>query len=167
MIIPDCKVNDRLKPDSWPSEESAAVKTLMKKPAVLVLLLSSLAFNAGDAKEPSIIPLPQQFSVDEGRFRIDSSTRICLSSNDLELASAAEFFAGLIRHSSDMELPIGQLSSREDPGNAISLVLADRGLGDEGYELVVKKCGILITAKDITGHFLRSAERSSASAAAD
>jgi hypothetical protein len=26
----------------------------MKKPAVLVLLLSSLAFNAGDAKEPSI-----------------------------------------------------------------------------------------------------------------
>jgi hypothetical protein len=55
MIIPDCKVNDRLKPGFWwPSDESAAVKTLMKKPAVLVLLLSSLAFNAGDAKEPSI-----------------------------------------------------------------------------------------------------------------
>jgi len=125
----------------------------MKKPAVLVLLLSSLAFNAGDAKEPSIIPLPQQFSVDEEWFRIDSSTRICLSSNDLELASAAELFAGLIRQSSDMELPIGQLSSREDPENAISLVLADRGLGDEGYELVVKKSGILITAKTSQGIF--------------
>ena len=129
------------------------MKTLMKKPAVLVLLLSFLVFNAGDAKEPSIIPLPQQFSVDEGRFRIDSSTRICLSSNDLELASAAELFAGLIRQSSDMELPIDQLSSREDPGNVISLVLADRGLGDEGYELVVKKSGILITAKTSQGIF--------------
>ena len=153
MIIPDCKVNDRLKPDFWPSHESAAVKTLMKKPAVLVLLLSFLVFNAGNAEEPSIIPLPQQFSVDEGRFRINSSTRICLSSNDLELASVAELFAGLIRQSSDMELPIDQLSSREDPGNAISLVLADRGLGDEGYELVVKKSGILITAKTSQGIF--------------
>ncbi len=125
----------------------------MKKPAVLVLLLGFLGFNAGNAKEPSIIPLPQQFSVDEGRFRIDSSTRICLSSNDLGLASAAELFAGLIRQSSDMELPIDQLSSREDPGNVISLVLADRGLGDEGYELVVKKSGILITAKTSQGIF--------------
>lgn len=153
MIIPDCRVNDRLEPDFWPSNESAAVKTLMKKPAVLVLLLGFLGFNAGNAKEPSIIPLPQQFSVDEGRFRIDSSTRICLSSNDLGLASAAELFAGLIRQSSDMELPIDQLSSREDPGNVISLVLADRGLGDEGYELVVKKSGILITAKTSQGIF--------------
>jgi len=125
----------------------------MKKPAVMVLLLSFLALSAGDAKEPSIIPLPQQFSVDEGRFRIDSSTRICLSSNDLELASAAELFAGLIRQSSDMELPIDQLSTREDPGNAISLILADRGLGEEGYELVVKKSGILITAKTSQGIF--------------
>jgi len=125
----------------------------MKKPAVMVLLLSFLALSAGDAKEPSIIPLPQQFSVDEGRFRIDSSTRICLSSNDLELASAAELFTGLIRQSSDMELPIDQLSTREDPGNAISLILADRGLGEEGYELVVKKSGILITAKTSQGIF--------------
>jgi hexosaminidase len=125
----------------------------MNKPAVMALLLSFLGFNAGSAKEPSVIPLPQQFTVDEGRFRIDPSTRICLSSNDLELVSAAELFAGLIRQSSDMELPIDQLSSREDPGNAISLVLVDGGLGDEGYELVVKKSGILITAKTSQGIF--------------
>jgi hexosaminidase len=125
----------------------------MKKLTVLVLLLSSLAFNAGDATEPSIIPLPLQFSVGEGRFRIDSSTRICLSSNDLELVSAAELFAELIRQSSDMELPIGQLSSCEGPGNTISLVLADRGFGDEGYELAVRKRGILITANTPQGVF--------------
>ena len=125
----------------------------MKKPAVMVLLLSSLAFTAGDAEEPSVIPFPQQFSVEEGSFRIDSSTRICLSSNDLELASAATLFAVLIRQSGNMELPIDQLCSPEDPGNTISLVLADSGLGDEGYELVVKNSGILITAKTPQGIF--------------
>ena len=167
MIIPDCIVNDRLKPDFRPSVESGVVKTLMNKPTVMVLLLRFLVINAGDAEEPSIIPLPQHFSVDGGGFRIESLTRICLSSNDLGLASAAELFAGLIRQSSDMELPIDQRSSREDSGNAISLVLADRGLGDEGYELGVKKSGILITAKTSQGIFLRSAKRSSAPAAAD
>jgi hexosaminidase len=70
-----------------------------------------------------------------------------------EPSSAAELFAGLIRQSSDMELPIDPLSSRENPGNAISLVLADGGLGDEGYEIVVKKSGILITAKKSQGIF--------------
>ena len=43
--------------------------------------------------------------------------------------------------------------SPEDPVNAITLVLADRGLGDEGYELEVRKSGIQITAKTSAGIF--------------
>ncbi|MHC4072776.1 MAG: family 20 glycosylhydrolase, partial [Planctomycetota bacterium] len=123
------------------------------KPTTLVFLLSLLIFNAGNAEEPSIIPLPQQLSVDEGTFSINSSTKVYLSSKNPELRSAAGYFAGLIKQSSGIELPIDQLSSRRDPMNAILLVLADGDLGDEGYELAVRKSGIEITAKTSQGIF--------------
>jgi len=123
------------------------------KTATLVILLSFIIFNAAQAEEPSIIPLPQQFLIKERSFGINSSTRVCLSGENRELKSAAEYFAGLIRQSSGIELSIGQLSSCKDHVNAIFLVLEDRGLGAEGYELVVGENGIQITARTPQGIF--------------
>ena len=108
--------------------------------------------NAGNATEPSIIPLPQQVSVEEGSFRIDASARVCLSSKNRGLKSAAEYFARLIKHSSGIELTIDSCSI-EDPVSAVMLVLEDRGVGDEGYELAVTKDGIRISAKTSQGIF--------------
>ncbi len=123
------------------------------KPTTLVLLLGLLAFKAYSAEEPSIIPLPQQLLVKEGTFSIDSSTRVCLSGENRELRSSAEHFASLIRQSSGIELPIDQLASCKDQVNAVLLVLDDRGLGAEGYELVVGENGIKITARTSQGIF--------------
>jgi len=117
------------------------------------MAVSATPRTPGDTEVLPIIPFPQELSVEAGFFHISSSTRICLSNNDPELRSAAEYIAGLIWRSSGTELPIDQLSSPEDPGNTISLVLADSGLGEEGYELVVKRRGILITAKTSQGIF--------------
>ena len=124
-----------------------------KKSVVLVFLLGFSFLNVGYAEQPSIIPLPQQLSVEEGAFSIDSSTRFCLSSKNSGLRSAAEYFSGLIRQSSGIELPIDQLSSCSNSLNTILLVLADRGLGHEGYELVAEENGIQVTATTPQGIF--------------
>lgn len=123
------------------------------KSATFVLLSGLLAFNAYSADQLSIIPLPQQLLVKEGTFSIDSSTRVCLSGENRELRSSAEYFASLIRQSSGIELPIDQLASCKDQVNAVLLVLEDRGLGAEAYELVVGENGIHITAKTPQGVF--------------
>jgi len=116
------------------------------------LLLGIVVFNGGCATEPSIIPLPQQISFESGAFTIDSSTKIHLASENPGLKSAAEYFADLIRQSSGIELSIVQPSS-EEPVNAIVLVLADQGLGNEGYELLVSVNGIKVTGTTTQGVF--------------
>jgi len=125
----------------------------MNRTVALAILLGIVVFNVGCATDPSIIPQTQQLSVEPGSFTIDSSTKIYLASQNPELRSAAEYFAGLIKQSSGLELAIGQLPADENSANAISLLLADRGLGDEGYELVVSKDGIQITAGTSQGIF--------------
>jgi hexosaminidase len=129
------------------------VKITNIKSVILVFLLIFFFSIAGYSKEPSIIPLPQQFLVKEGTFSINSSTRVCFSGENRILRSAAEYFAGLIGQSSGIKLPIGQLSLCKEHVNAILLVLADRDLGDEGYELEVRNNGIEITAKTSQGIF--------------
>ena len=124
----------------------------MKRLLALAYLLGIVVFNAGCSTEPSIIPQPQQISVESGTFTIDSSTKIHLASENPGLKSAAEYFADLISRSSGIELSIAQRSSG-DPVDAIALVLEDQGLGDEGYELVVSKNGIQITATTSQGIF--------------
>jgi hexosaminidase len=129
----------------------------MKGPIALTIMLGIVAFNAGctvePSIEPSIIPRPQQLAVEAGTFSIDSSTTIYLSSENPALKSAAEYFALLIEQSSGTELPIGQMPEHESPANAITLVLEDRALGDEGYELAATKNGIRITAGTAQGIF--------------
>ena len=54
-----------------------------KKYTILfVFLLGIAGFNVGCATVPSIIPQPQQLSVEPGSFTIDSSTKIYLASNN-------------------------------------------------------------------------------------
>ena len=128
------------------------MKITIEKPAVLVFLLSLFICSAGCSVAPSIIPHPQQLSVESGTFSIDAVTSIRLSDRHPDLESAAELFAGVVRPSSGIELAIEQASS-ENRANAISLVLEKRGLGDEGYELDVTKTGIDITASTPQGIF--------------
>jgi hexosaminidase len=125
---------------------------MINKPVTFAVLLGIFTFSAGCTPEPSIIPLPQQLSVESGTFTIDSSTKIYLASENPGLESAAEYFAGLIERSSGIELPVDQLSSGNTE-NAIVLTLADRELGDEGYLLVVNDNGIQITARTSQGVF--------------
>ena len=123
-----------------------------KYTTLFVFLLGIAVFNVGCATKPSIIPLPQQISVESGAFTIDSSTKIYFASKDPGLESAAEHFADLIRPSSGIELSIAQ-SSSENPVNAIALVLKDQGLGNEGYELLVSADRIKVTGTTTQGVF--------------
>jgi hexosaminidase len=119
---------------------------------VFLLCMALASCGADDAMEPSIIPLPQESSVAAGHFTIKASTSISFSDKHPELKSTAEFFVGTVKPSSGFELAIEQRSA-ERSGNSIDLVLQDRGLGDEGYELAVTKDGIQITAKTSQGIF--------------
>jgi len=115
--------------------------------------VSAIPRTSADENVLSIIPLPQELSVEEGFFFINSSTRIHLSSNDPELKSSAVLFAELIRRSSGIDLQIDPPSSHGDSVNSIQLILADRDLGDEGYEVAVDLKHIQISAKTPQGIF--------------
>jgi hexosaminidase len=127
-------------------------KIISARGLVILLLVALASCDANDVMEPSVIPLPQEISVAAGYFSINTSTRIRLSDKQPGLSSAAELFVETVKQSTGFELIIESRSS-EASGNSIDLVLQDRGLGDEGYELAVAKDGIQITAKTSRGIF--------------
>ena len=124
----------------------------MNKRIALAVLLAVVVLDAGCAVEPSIIPYPQQISVETGTFNIDSSTKVYLANENPELESTAKYFSDLIHQSSGIRLIIEQHSA-DNPANAISMVLQDRGLGKEGYELTITKDRIRIIAATPQGIF--------------
>jgi hexosaminidase len=125
--------------------------TMKIKHVSLAFVLGVSAFSVSKAAEVCIIPRPRQLAVAPGVFTINSSTRIMLSGEEQELMPTARYFAEMVRESSGIKLAL--TDPGQDSMNTIALVLTDRNLGSEGYELVVTKNGIQIAAATSQGIF--------------
>jgi hexosaminidase len=100
----------------------------------------------------SLIPLPAQLSVADGKFNVDSHTSIVVADHAESTQRTARYLAGLIAHTRGLHLSVKQGAAT---ANAIVLrrdpqaPMANR----EGYALDVTPQGISITARDDAGLF--------------
>lgn len=96
----------------------------------------------------NIIPAPASLTIEEGKFRLSSSTSFCVSSSEVRVV--AEFFSSKLRSSTGYPLPVLE----EAKNGCISLsVDAALDINEEGYQLRMTPDKVDIQAKTAKGIF--------------
>ncbi len=104
--------------------------------------------------EISIIPIPTEYSLDEGAFAFDQKTILYADSSDEEVQKIVEDFQSQFRTVSGMLLPIKPLSKFDYQNNSVVFHLnSSNNLGDEGYSFKATSNQILIEANKPAGLF--------------
>ena len=115
--------------------------------AVLILVVGACqndVDNQGLINEPAIIPMPVKMTLNAGSFTVRKNTVIYCSSNDL------------MNQGKYLGMQLGSGEVKTGTGSGINLIIADKeikGLGDEGYKLIVKSGRIDIIANKPNGVF--------------
>ena len=94
--------------------------------------------------EPAIIPLPVTMKIKSGSFTIGKNTAIYCKSKDL--LTSGRLLAG----------KLGITEVREGSGHGLNLLISEteeKGLGQEGYKLIVAEDRVTITANKPNGIF--------------
>lgn len=116
--------------------------------AALLLGAACAAAGAPNAK-PFVVPELKEWHGGEGYVSLYDMGRIVVPPGDAEAARIAEAFAADCRALLGAELTAGEGKPGRD---AVSLsIKADKGLGDEGYEIRTTKGGVQVTAPTATG----------------
>ncbi|HWU77508.1 MAG TPA: beta-N-acetylhexosaminidase, partial [Rhodanobacter sp.] len=102
--------------------------------------------------QPSLIPLPAQLTMAEGRFHVDAHTPIVLADHSASTRQTAAWLTGLLAHTRGLHLQVTQGTAS---AHAIVLKLDPQAPVTQhaGYALDVTAQGIRITARDATGLF--------------
>jgi hexosaminidase len=114
---------------------------------------------AGGAQAPppafaTVIPQPLAQAPERGAFTLQSSARIVVRSSAPEAARVARMLAASLRPATGYRLPVSTGRGQPPDGSiALGLTLGDRGLGEEGYRLVVGRAGVTLTAARVAGLF--------------
>jgi len=95
----------------------------------------------------AIIPVPVKVSPREGRFTLDSSTRIVSAGAGLPVA---EFLARALRPATGLPLPI---ASKPGKSSVVLILDSDCGLGAEGYRLEAGPDRVTLRAAQPAGLF--------------
>lgn len=125
------------------------MKHIRKKAFVGALSLLALCANAQSSSQSDLIPLPLQCAYTDGSYCITQASLLGFDSRNKEVASIASLFNEKFAPASGFRLP----NTAKGKG-AINLNLVkDKTLGAEGYQLIVNKNGIQITANKPAGLF--------------
>ncbi|MEO0557312.1 MAG: beta-N-acetylhexosaminidase [Bacteroidota bacterium] len=118
---------------------------------LLVVCLASLAsVSAQDLDAPSIVPLPAFMESGEGRFVLDESVTVAVTSDDPEAIRVATTWAERVRLASYLSLPFAE---PEGEGQILFHLDPQLALEFEGYELTVTPEGVFLRAADAAGLF--------------
>jgi hexosaminidase len=128
----------------------------MKK--LFIILISSISFLTTitvSAKEMNtninIIPKPKSLNVNEGTFKLNTSTKIFYKN---EARQIAEYLNEIINPSTGFNLNLNEWDNKvEDNSIIISLSNTNNDYGIEGYALVVNKNNVMIEAAELNGLF--------------
>ncbi len=138
---------------------------------MLCLIVSSLLFSLSCQRQTcvpeavSVIPKPLVTESGSGCYLVGPKTRILVSTDDPNLLQHADYLADIVKKATGFRLEVGKWEpgggKQADEGkdfmvkNAILLVVDESQdqLGDEGYDLLVEKKGIRISAKSTAGIF--------------
>jgi len=140
-----------------------ALKTIIIT-AFLSIFLTSVSIYADSECEPNlannftgiaVIPKPMKMNLTGGSFTIKPKTIIYVISDSPEIYSIAKYFAGQIKPATGMKLSLLESVEIDPPAGSIlfTTTAADKTLGAEGYELIVKPNSILVRAPYPEGLF--------------
>ncbi len=120
---------------------------------LFVVIFLSSSFRKTEKKQQFIIPQPQEINLGDSFFKFDKTTIIAFE-DDATLKQQAEYFSELIKNTLSLEvktMPLAEIS------NELRIILKLdeklKGLGDEGYKLLIEKEEIIITAMSAKGSF--------------
>jgi hexosaminidase len=117
--------------------------------ALLGTMLLAALWQAANAASGALIPIPASITLTAGQFTVAAGTLLQAAADEPEAQAAASYFAGLVRRSRGLSLPVRASSSGR---GAIRFERCD-GLGAEAYRLEIKPAGITVTASSASGLF--------------
>ncbi|MHC4123440.1 MAG: beta-N-acetylhexosaminidase, partial [Planctomycetota bacterium] len=133
----------------------------------LVILLGGLVIVYGCAlvakssekavtKGPIVlIPKPMKMEVKTGTFSLKADTVIYVEKGSSEIRDIGKYLAEKVKPATGLKLPVRATVKTTPRANSILLTttIADKTLGEEGYELIVKPDSILVRASYPAGLF--------------
>jgi hexosaminidase len=132
--------------------------------AITALLLISMLFIHGSSfsKTPSdlsksdLIPKPVSITATGGYFSVKTGTEIYINGESRELIQIGQYLAEKLKRSTGFGLNVKTATQAPGSGNIYLTLTEDNSLlnlGDEGYELVITKKLVILTANTPAGLF--------------
>ena len=123
---------------------------------MLCIQISSSAKTPTDLSKANIIPKPVSVTATGGYFVLKSNSDIYLRGESQELKQIGQALADKLKRSTGFGIEVITTDKTPKPGN-IYLTLTennpDSKLGDEGYELIITKKQVLLSANKPAGLF--------------
>ncbi len=127
----------------------------------LLFLIGLLLFQASctekvptDLTKESIIPQPVSVMATGSSFKLKDRTNICILSESDKLRQIGQYLADKLNPSTGFQLRVKSTTRTFWPGNIyLAISDGDTELGDEGYELVITKKRVTLTANKPAGLF--------------
>ena len=126
------------------------------KRTTIASLLAVLLFSLNADAQPivSIIPVPVSLETGNGKFILNASSVIEVSSSDADAKRVGNFLNKKLSGVTGFAVPVRTVTSFSNAPNSIRLSLGnDNALGTEGYKLTVTASLITITANKPAGLF--------------
>src|ERR1035437_2343370 len=123
---------------------------------MLLIQGTLLAKTPSDLSKADIIPKPVSITPTGGYFSLDSGAGIFIRGESAELKQIGQYLADKLNLSTGFDIKVK--TSEKTPGSGnIYLTINDNNsrakLGDEGYELIITKSLVLLSANNPAGLF--------------
>jgi hexosaminidase len=126
------------------------LKTILTQLLIVILLIGARA-APGSSGTPHVIPLPAEYQLTDGRFKLSPQTKILAGS---DLSGEASYLRRRLEAATGYTFQISTEEVKESAGGAILLKLNQQmDSGAEGYRLRVEPKGVTIEAPQPPGVF--------------
>lgn len=136
---------------------------LLKKIVLPLAIFSMFQISCGTGNEPvntaeladaaNLIPKPVSVTKGDGAFTIKAETGIFVDGNDAALQKTGEYLSALLKPATGFDIKVSAAPAAQATGNIYLKLSADSALGNEGYELIVTKDMIQLSANKAAGLF--------------
>jgi hexosaminidase len=115
--------------------------------------ITLFAKTVSDLSKESIIPKPVSVTATGGNFTLKANTDIYIQGESEELKQIGQYLANRLKPATGFEIEVSTTVKPPKSGIYLTLTGADAKLGKEGYELIISKKILKLSANDPAGLF--------------